>query len=254
MTEQRTLQAPDPPPAPEPQAPEAAPGEVTPASGTPASLAQKLIAARRLVGNVEKAGKNEAQKYDYARAEDVAAAAEAALLEQGLLADFDCIESEHFPTPKPGGMIVKAVCRLIVTDSETGHRIIRQAIGYGSDWPGDKGIYKAQTGARKYAFIHLLGIKLGDDPDETPRGQAAETDSEARPVGKSVAKKLVDRAWQIPAAKDSLVLAVVHVGLEVQEDACSTKAKATDTIAKLTFPQFEKLQRWVEKKESGDAD
>lgn len=139
----------------------------------PKSLTQKLVEAALEVPHIEKGGRNEQQKYNYAKAEDVAAAATKALLSRGVLAEFECLESVETPiTTKSGtsGLIVKAICELVVIDSATRESETRKAIGYGADYPGDKAIYKAMTGARKYAFIHLLGIDIGDDPEDT-KGQ-----------------------------------------------------------------------------------
>lgn len=146
------------------------------ASREPEGLTAKLVAASLDVEHVEKKGKNTQQNYDYVRAEDIAAAATRALLARGVLAEFECVESEETPIKSrqgSDGLIVKAVCALTVTDSEGREKITRTAIGYGSDFPGDKAIYKAMTGARKYAFIHLLGISIGDDPEDE-KGQPSQ--------------------------------------------------------------------------------
>lgn len=128
-------------------------------------LAAKLVEAALDVENVEKRGRNDFHKYDYARAEDVAAAATKALLARGVLADFEPVRVDLEPTADNKGLIATVEGQLVVTDSATGEQLRRKAMGSGSDRPGDKAIYKAMTGARKYAFIHLLGIPIGDDPD-----------------------------------------------------------------------------------------
>ncbi len=202
--------------------------------------------------NVEKAGRNEQQKYDYVKAEDIAAAAQKALLEQGLLVEFEAVGSTETPIQsKQGtsGLIVKADCRLIVTDPSSGDQVTRSAIGYGADYPGDKAIYKAMTGARKYALIHLLSIPIGDDPDADAREQQQAPDTGK--IGNQIAKKLVDRAWEVPGAKAQLQLAASHAaGRDVGD--CGTKVKAAKAIAGLTFGQAEKLDRWIAKKAEGD--
>lgn len=50
-----------------------------------------------------------------------------------------------------------------------GASVIIQALGQGSD-SGDKAIYKAMTGAFKYALRQSFMIETGDDPDKTPSG------------------------------------------------------------------------------------
>jgi hypothetical protein len=134
----------------------------------PSRLTRRIHEAALDVESVEKRGQNQAQGYQYAMAEDIAAAATKALLKQGVVADFEVVHCRQEPiTTAKGtaGMMATVTANLHVTDTESGEAIVRQAMGSGSDYPGDKAIYKAMTGARKYAFIHLLGIPIGDDPD-----------------------------------------------------------------------------------------
>jgi hypothetical protein len=226
------------------------------ANGHKSGLAAKLVKARLAVGSVEKAGRNDQQKYDYAKAEDVAVAAEKALLDQGLLADLDVTDSSETPIKSrqgSDGLIVKVVCRLIVTDPDSGEEIERGAIGYGSDYPGDKAIYKAMTGARKYALIHLLGIKLGDDPDEERKAPAGAGGEKIQQAGTAIAKKLVDRAWEIEGAKRQLRLAVSHVaGRDIGD--VDTKQKATKALSALDFDQAQRVETWISKKADEEAD
>lgn len=59
-----------------------------------------------------------------------------------------------------GHYVVKAIMTL--TDSATGESIQVEGVG-ASD--GDKAIYKAQTGASKYALYKCFGFSSGDDPE-----------------------------------------------------------------------------------------
>ena len=139
-------------------------------------LATKLAKAAESVGTVAKNGRNKQQGYDYATASDVATACRNALLAEKVVADFHCVDAEQFDVTSKGGgvgLMVKATCELVVTDADSGESVVRRSIGYGSDFPGDKAIYKAMTGARKYAFIHLLQVPIGDDPEDDGVGQSA---------------------------------------------------------------------------------
>lgn len=49
-------------------------------------------------------------------------------------------------------------------DTETGEKIEGEASGQGADG-GDKGVYKAITGAVKYIFMKTFLIPTGDDPE-----------------------------------------------------------------------------------------
>lgn len=216
--------------------------------GAGKGLAAKLVEAALDVENVTKRGNNTQQKYRYAMAEDVAAAATKALLARGVIADFECIRSEAHPIKSrqgTDGLIVTARCRLVVTDSETGESHERSVIGSGSDYPGDKAIYKAMTGARKYAFIHLLDIPIGDDPEEE-RSEAKPKNAPKMPAAE--AKKIVEAAWKIPAAKDALRLAASHVADGRDVGDCDTKAKAQKAIGSLNAHQGERLRDWIQSK------
>lgn len=147
-------------------------------------MAQKLLAASLGLSTVEKRGRNETQKYDYVRAEDIAEVATSALLARGVLCEFEVVRSMETPIKSRNGadgLVVHVQGQLIVTDTETGEEIRRRAIGSGSDYPGDKAVYKAMTGARKYAFIHLLGISIGDDPDEDHGQPSSRRSAKAKP-------------------------------------------------------------------------
>lgn len=204
-------------------------------------LVAKLLQAAKAVGTVEKRGRNTQQSYDYVLAEDVAKAAHAALEAAGLVATFSVEESTELPiTTRSGspGLIVKVRGRLMVADPVTGATIEQEAMGMGADYPGDKGIFKAMTGARKYALIHLLGIPIGDDPDD--QGGSEGPDPEGT-ITQAIAKAIVDRVWAL-GVKDRLALAVGHVAEKDIGDV-STKAKAIKALTEgITYAQAERLQ------------
>lgn len=231
-------------------------GASSASNGKPTGLTTKLLAASLRVSNVEKKGRNDQQKYDYAKAEDVAAVAYDALTAEGLLVEFEILDSSEIQiTSAKGshGMIVTVSGQLVITDPETGDVATRAARGSGSDYPGDKAIYKAMTGARKYALIHLLGINIGDDPDEERKTPAGAAQEKATQSGTAIAKKLVDRAWEIDGAKRQLRLAVSHVaGRDVGD--VDTKAKATKALAALDFDQAQRVESWISKKADEGAD
>jgi hypothetical protein len=133
-------------------------------------LTAKLLKAQQSVDAVQKRGKNQAQHYSYAMAEDVAKAGMKALQDQGLLCEFEATHIETAPREEGGSLITLVQGAIIVTDPETGESIRREVVGAGADKPGDKGAFKGMTGARKYALIHLLGIPIGDDPDDERGG------------------------------------------------------------------------------------
>ena len=57
-------------------------------------------------------------------------------------------------------------------DGETGEGYATEKLGTATDYPGDKAIFKAETGATKYFLSALLSIPMGDgsDPETTDHG------------------------------------------------------------------------------------
>jgi len=142
----------------------------------PQGLAQKLAKAKKAVQAVAKNGRNNDQNYSYVKAEDVVETARQALNENDVVvlppaqisADFDKLESRS----GNGGMFVKATFAFRVVDGETGEGVETMRVGTATDYPGDKAIFKAETGATKYFLSALLNIPLGDgnDPETTEHG------------------------------------------------------------------------------------
>lgn len=225
------------------------------------TLGQKLAAAAAAVEAVGKEGENTQQKYRYARAEDVAKAAIKALTDQGLLHRFDVESMENTPiTARSGGsgMICHIRGTLTVWDPSPegdeqaerrlGGSLQVKVVGAGSDYPGDKAPYKAMTGARKYGFIHLLGMHIGDDPDEAPPAGPAE---KGKQIGAKLAGQIVDRAWAL-GVKDKLPLMVAQVAGENPGDIGS-KPKAKAMLARLYLPEAEKLEAILNRKADEQA-
>jgi hypothetical protein len=115
-------------------------------------LYQKLLAVQKLLQPLKKTGWNSWQQYNYSTASDVLIPVQQACRQHGLVMCADCIEAKI----EPG----RASCtvRLTVTDSDTGASLSVTAPGYAEDFnepenglKGDKAVYKALTGATKYA-------------------------------------------------------------------------------------------------------
>lgn len=114
-----------------------------------------------------------------------------------------------------------------------------------------KGSY---TNAAKLAFARIgvgAEVYVGAtdlDPDvDRDLAEQAEGKSEPSTIGKEIAKKMVTRAFSNPKAKAQLQLAASHV-VESDIGDCSTVAKATASLAALSFSQAERVDNWIEKK------
>jgi len=144
-----------------------APTETT----APKSLVGKLAEALLAVDSVEKKGRNTQQNYSYVRAADVANAVRKELFRRGVImtADVEKTEWSEFQTNKGSRM---TVCRLTVAytlhDSDSPEKLTFHGLGEAFD-SGDKAVYKAHTGALKYA-LRTLGLI----PDEAADPEADE--------------------------------------------------------------------------------
>lgn len=134
------------------------------------SLAAKLAEACDEVSGIEKKGVNEAQRYKYVKAADVAKELRHKLFSRGIVIIPDEISAEFAEwetRAKPGqerGSVMRE-CRLkrafhITDGTET---LIMHGYGVAAD-TGDKAIYKAKTGALKY-FLRDLGL-IPDEKDD----------------------------------------------------------------------------------------
>lgn len=146
----------------------------------PSTLAEKLAQVRRRIGYIQKRGHNELFGYSYAMAADIAGAVGDALAELRVVVipRLASIVSEPLPAAKE--RVVRVVMDYTLIDAESGERETIRVAGEGRD-PGDKGPYKAMTGALKYALLQAFLIATGDDP-ENERADGEELPRPAAPT------------------------------------------------------------------------
>jgi hypothetical protein len=131
-----------------------------------AKIAQALHQVMSSVGYIQKTGKNAFHGYKYAGEADLLEKLRPAMLEAGLIL-IPSIESVS-PIDEHGITTVRMEYMLVHKDGDIWpHRI--GAAGQGGDknknGVGDKGLYKAITGANKYLLFKLFQIETGDDPE-----------------------------------------------------------------------------------------
>jgi hypothetical protein len=118
------------------------------------------------VSFVQKAGKNEFHNYKYATEGDALAALRPHLIANELIILSDVIE--HTSPDEFGNTTVKVQYRII---HSSGEELVCHFVGCGNDRSskgaiGDKGIYKALTGANKYFLLKTFQLETGDDPEQ----------------------------------------------------------------------------------------
>ena len=134
-------------------------------------LAPALVAAQAEMGKVTKAGRNDYDKYDYARLEDFVAVAGPVLAKHGLamVSGAAIAKGDVARVTKKGNHENGTYVELdMVLLHESGQWLSVTSTGEGQD-RADKGTYKAITGARKYGVAMVCGLVTTDDPeaDET---------------------------------------------------------------------------------------
>jgi hypothetical protein len=131
-----------------------------------AKIAQALHEVMSKVSYVQKTGKNTFHGYKYAGESDLLEKLRPAMLEAGLLL-IPSIKGVS-PIDDHGVTTVQMEYTLIHKDGDIWPSVICAA-GQGGDknknGVGDKGLYKAITGANKYLLFKLFQIETGDDPE-----------------------------------------------------------------------------------------
>lgn len=130
-------------------------------------LAAKLAKILKEIGKVEKSGRNEFHKYDYVTENDLVYAVRAKLADAGIFV-FTSTEAQHVEIVKGADdkswALTTVSTRHTFIDGESGDEFSVMSQGQGSD-NGDKGGYKAMTGAMKYFLYKCFMIPTGDDPE-----------------------------------------------------------------------------------------
>src|SRR3989304_1981283 len=146
-------------------------------------LHEKVLAAAKEAGYVQKSSRNTVQSYNFAGDEAISAKFRDAMLDQGVLVypskiDFESITPiarEGKDTPNVLGHVRGA---FTVTDGAEAFTV--ESLGAGMD-VGDKAVYKALTGFKKYAYRMLVMMVTGDDPAAS--GNAASGSAASRATG-----------------------------------------------------------------------
>jgi hypothetical protein len=141
-----------------------------PTKETPtAGLIAKLAGIMGEMRHIPKEGFNEKQKYKFVRESDVAEKASALLAAKNIFLHQTVVAHDLKPlyVTQSGNTMYLSTVEVAFTwmDGDTGEVLPASLfVGYGAD-TGDKGIYKAMTGAEKYFLMKTFLISTGDDPE-----------------------------------------------------------------------------------------
>jgi len=134
----------------------------------PSALTAKLAAVMAALERVPKRGHHDYQDYDYATEADVAAAVRPLLAQAQIMVYPTMLDKTSVALPTRDGKapqyLTTVRMRFDVVDGESGETRSAEWFGEGQD-AGDKGLYKAITGAEKYFLLKTFLMPTGDDPE-----------------------------------------------------------------------------------------
>jgi hypothetical protein len=139
------------------------------------NITKAIVKVMAGVSFVQKAGKNEFHGYKYATEGDALNALRPHLIANELVIISDVVE--HTSPDEFGNTTVKVQYRIL---HSSGEEIVCHFVGCGNDRSskgviGDKGIYKALTGANKYFLLKTFQLETGDDPERDDKTQEDRT-------------------------------------------------------------------------------
>lgn len=169
------------------------PTQSFPAQGRP--LAKKLAQVLADVHRVPKNGRNDFHRYDYVYESDLVDHIRDKLAEQGV-AIFPSVTDHSVEEMQDArnkvSYLTTVTLDITLVDGESGDMMTTTWVGQGMD-NGDKGYYKAYTGAIKYFLMKTFLISTGDDPEheEAPSAPAPR---------KAARKEVVQQADEAPSS------------------------------------------------------
>jgi hypothetical protein len=125
-------------------------------------ISPKLLKIQKEVKALSKDGTNEFHKYNYLMEAQVTSLMKELLDKNGVIFQYGSRITDMKPAGKQILVNVEVEYRFI--DAESGEWLGGVAAGSGAD-TGDKGVYKAITGAIKYIYMKTFNIPTGDDPE-----------------------------------------------------------------------------------------
>lgn len=186
-------------------------------------LAKKLANIMQDVKYIQKRGHNKFHNYKYATEADVNEKVRESLAERNIIMLPSMKNHTMRETKTAKGDIEYIVCvdmEFRFIDGDTGEELTVTMSGEGQD-RGDKAIYKAISGAQKYALMKVFMIPTGDDPesdesvDERNHGKPEQT-------SKPAPNNVNDTANQIQGAASQAQLKVVQ-GAIAKKDLSETE-------------------------------
>ena len=148
---------------------------------TTKNIHQKILAVMEGATYVQKTGYNNFHKYSYAKESDYLEAVRPLLIKEGLTVVPNITKQETV------GDITHVQMTFTICNADNNEVLNVTMSGSGQD-KGDKGVYKAITGAKKYFISTMFLIPTGDDAEDDGAAPQA-PQSPAQKTQPSVAPK-----------------------------------------------------------------
>lgn len=159
------------------------------------NILSKLHAIQGDIEKMEKDGHNNHSNYNYLSETQLTMKMKELLDKHKVMFVYSSYIKDKQTTPSGKQIMVDVQIDYRFYDVETGEFIGGSACGQGAD-VGDKGTFKAITGAIKYIYMKTFNIPTGDDPEKTTKEEYVPVDEP--PFGDGGAQKETEIADSIP--------------------------------------------------------
>ncbi len=139
-------------------------------AGSEKNVYQRIHAVANDMQTVAKDGRNDFHKYDYATEASFVHALRPLLFKHGLVIVPSVASIPQFEN----GLTSITMKFTIVNIDKPDEKVDMLIPGQGQD-KGDKGVYKALTGAKKYFIALAFMVATGDDPEKDEKGTTKAT-------------------------------------------------------------------------------
>ena len=195
------------------------------------SIYKKIGKVMKQIERIPKNGFNEYHKYRYVTESDLMDAIRPLLAEAGLAFYSSVLEQQRDKE------FTKVKMEFVLADADTGECIKSIYWGEAQD-KGDKGLYKAYTGATKYFLMKTFLIATGDDPErdeEENGGKSTQKHTQKKTQQKQTRSEKRDK-------KD---------GGKMNEQQDNAITKLVSEITDGDPDKLEKLDEWIGEQISG---
>lgn len=220
-----------------------------------AKVAKKVLSVMKRVDYLQKDGKVAYgnTRYNYLSEEKITSEIRKGMAEAGLVIfpmKMEVVSENEVPTKSGKARLLNIVVNYRIQDTESDDFIDIQALGEGMD-NGDKTVYKAMTGAFKYAQRQTFMIPTGDDPDQIASDELVGTENKKTAGTEGSKKSTGDEKAAAQNQLNKLFVVAKDAGMTSEQMKALIKEKYNkDSSKKLSAKEVSKLIDLLENKKS----